>query len=258
MYKKIIIKIGTGVISKRNGKLNSRVLKLLIGQVAGLRKKGIETAIVTSGAVGTGRGLITIEDGADSVIKKQVYAAVGQVKLMNMYAKYFAKHGIFCAQILATKEDFRDKEHYQNMKNCMENLIRDNVIPVINENDAVAVAELMFTDNDELAGLIALQLAVDAVIILTSVDGVFAGNPKDKNARVVAEIPYAEIASFEKYLTPDKSEFSRGGMQTKFGVAKELAEKGIATHIANGLKSGVLSDILEGKSVGTKFLPQEK
>ena len=256
MYKKIVIKIGTGVISKKNGTLNPRILKLLVDQTAQLRKNGIEAVIVTSGAVGTGRGLITVEDGADSVVKKQVYAAVGQVKLMNTYAKYFAKHGIFCAQILATKEDFRDKEHYQNMKNCMENLLRDNVVPVVNENDAVAVAELMFTDNDELAGLIATQLSVDAVIILTSVNGVFDGNPKAKNARVIPEIPFADIASFEKYVMPDKSEFSRGGMLTKFKVARELAEKGITTHIANGLSPDILPDILAGKPVGTKFLPK--
>lgn len=257
MYKKIIIKIGTGVISRKDGKLNPRVLKLLVDQTARLRKKNVEAIIVTSGAVGTGRGLITIEDGADSTVKKQVYAAVGQVKLMSMYAKYFAKHKIFCAQILATKEDFRDKEHYLNMKNCMENLLRDNVIPVINENDAVAVAELMFTDNDELAGLIAEQLNVDAVIILTSVDGVFAGNPADKSARVISEIPYADISSFEKYVMPDTSEFGRGGMLTKFGVARKLAEKGIATHIAS-LRPGVLLEILAGKPVGTKFLPIRK
>lgn len=258
MYKKIIIKIGTGVISKKNRKLNPRVLKLLVDQAATIRKKGIEVIIVTSGAVGTGRGLITIEDGTDSVVQKQVYAAVGQVKLMGMYARYFAKHGIFCAQILATKEDFRDKEHYANMKNCMENLLRDNVVPVVNENDTVAIAELVFNDNDVLAGLIASHLKMDAVIILTSVDGVFAGNPKDKNAHVISEIPYAEISSFEKYLMPDKSEFGSGGMLTKFKVARELAEKGITTHIANGLNHDVLLDILEGKSVGTKFLPQRK
>ena len=157
---------------------------------------------------------------------------------------------------MATKEDFRDHEHYQNMKNCMENLLRDNVVPVVNENDAVAVAELMFTDNDELAGLIAAQLSVDAVIILTSVNGVFDGNPKAKNARVIPEIPFADIASFEKYVMPDKSEFSRGGMLTKFKVARELAEKGITTHIANGLSPDILPDILAGKPVGTKFLPK--
>jgi glutamate 5-kinase len=258
MYKKVIIKIGTGVISKKDGRLNPRVLKLLVDQCAQLRKKNVDVVIVTSGAVGTGRGLIRIDDGADNVVKKQVYAAVGQVRLMSMYAKYFAKHGIFCAQILATKEDFRDKDHYANMKNCMENLLRDNVIPVINENDVVAVVELMFTDNDELAGLLATQLNVDAVILLTSVNGVIAGNPKDRHARVITEIQYAEISSFEKYVMPDKSEFGRGGMLTKFGVAKNLAEKGITTHIANGLQPGTLLDILAKKPVGTKFLPQAK
>lgn len=258
MYKRIIVKIGTGVISKKNGRLDPLVLKLLVDQVAALRKKKIEVAIVTSGAVGTGKGLIKLEDGANSIVKKQVFAAVGQVKLMGMYAKYFARHGIFCAQVLATKEDFRDKEHYLNMKNCMENLLRDDVIPVINENDVVAVAELVFTDNDELAGLIAVQLNVDAVIALTSVDGVFAGNPKNKNAEVISEINCAEIASYQKYILPDKSEFGRGGMLTKFAVAKKLGERGIATHIANGRKRNVLLGIFSGKQVGTKFLPNKR
>src|SRR3989338_7093667 len=242
MYKRIIVKIGTGVISRQDGKLDSEVLKELVDQVAELRKKRVEVIIVTSGAVGTGRSLLKL-DGANSVVEKQVFAAVGQVKLMSMYAEYFGKHGFVCAQVLATKEDFRDKEHYQNMRNCMLNLLQDNVVPVVNENDVVAVAELVFTDNDELAGLIAEQLDVDAVITLTSVEGVFEGDPKDKNAEVISEIDSAGVASYEKYILPDKSDFGRGGMLTKFAVAKKLGEKGIATHIANGRKRGVLLDI---------------
>lgn len=254
MYKRIIIKIGTAVISKSDGGLDTAVLKRLVDESAKIKKGGTEIIIVTSGAVGTGRGLITLHDG-DSTVAKQVFAAVGQVKLMSMYGEYFAEHGFACAQVLATKEDFRDKEHYQNMKNCMANLLRDNVIPVVNENDVVAVAELVFTDNDELAGLIAEQLGVDAVITLTTVEGVFAGDPKS-GADVIPEIGFADISSYEKYVTTDKTPFGRGGMHTKFAIAKKLSQKGIATHIGNGRRENVLLDIVSGKKIGTKFLAQ--
>ena len=249
-YKRIIVKIGTSVITKKNGELDLKTLQNLVKETAQLRKKNTEVVIVTSGAVGTGRGLVTLKDGKDSVVQKQVFAAVGQIKLMGMYAKYFAKEGIVCAQVLATKEDFRDKQHYLHMKNCMENLLRNNVVPVINENDVVAVAELVFTDNDELAGLLAEQLKADAVFLLTGVEGVLAG------AKVIPEISLADIKSFEKHITEEKSDFGRGGMRTKFGIAKRLARRGITTHIANGKRRGVLYDIEKGLPTGTKFLPK--
>ena len=254
-YKRIIVKIGTSVISGADGRLREHVLKHLVDQTALLRKKGVEVIIVTSGAVGVGRGLIKLHD-SESVVAKQVFAAVGQVKLMSTYSEYFAEHGFACAQVLATKEDFRDKEHYQNMKNCITNLLRDNVVPVVNENDVVAVAELVFTDNDELAGLIAEQLNVDAVIILTTVEGVFAGNPKSAGTKVIQEISVSDVGSYEKYITEDKSSFGRGGMLTKFNIAKKLAKQGIASHIVNGHRENVLLDTVAGKKIGTKFLPE--
>src|SRR3989344_3707985 len=133
MYKRIIIKIGTSVITKKDGRLDLKTLQNLVKETARLRKQDTEVVIVTSGAVGTGRGLVKLKDGKDSVVQKQVFAAVGQIKLMAMYAKYFAKEGIVCAQVLATKEDFRDKQHFLHMKNCMENLLRNDVVPVVNE-----------------------------------------------------------------------------------------------------------------------------
>jgi len=253
MHKRIVVKIGTGVISKENGKINERVIKHIVEETTRLRRKKIEVVLVTSGAVGTGRGLFALKNRPDSTIGKQAYAAVGQVKLMGMYAEHFAKNNIICAQVLATKEDFRDKEHYLNMKNCLENLLRNNVVPVVNENDVVAISELVFTDNDELAGLVASQLNADAVIILTGVDGVLA------DSRVIREIGFAQIASFRKYITKDKSSFGRGGMRTKFDIAKKLSAQGITTHIANGHRRSVIVDIIiRGMPVGTKFLPRKK
>ncbi|MEK7132887.1 MAG: glutamate 5-kinase [Patescibacteria group bacterium] len=256
MYHRIIVKIGTSVVTNAKGELDLQVLKRLVEETAQLRKKNTEVVIVTSGAVGTGRGMVTLKDESDSVVKKQIFAAVGQVKLMSTYAEYFAKEGIVCAQVLATKEDFRDREHYSHMKNCIENLLRNDVIPVVNENDVVAVAELVFTDNDELAGLLASQLNVNAVFFLTGIDGVMDRDWKKGNAKVIPEISLANIDSFEKHITEEKSDFSRGGMRTKFEIAKKLARDGITTHIANGKVPGILMGLDRGLSIGTKFLPK--
>lgn len=255
MYHRIIVKIGTSVITNAKGGLDELVLKRLVEETAQLRKKNTEVVIITSGAVGTGRALVTLKEGSDSVVQKQVFAAVGQVKLMSLYAEYFAKEGIVCAQVLATKEDFRDKEHYAHMKDCIENLLRNNVVPVVNENDVVAVAELVFTDNDELAGLLASQLNVDAVFLLTGIDGVMEGDWKKGTAKVIPEINLSNISSFEKHIKDEKSDFGRGGMRTKFEIAKKLARAGITTHIANGKVPGVLMGLDRGLSIGTQFLP---
>lgn len=256
MYERIVVKVGTKVLSKDDGTIDADVMRHLAEQIAAL-KKNSEVVLVTSGAVGMGRSLLTLAEDTDGVVQKQVFAAVGQVKLMSIYAELFAGQGLVCAQVLATKEDFRDEQHYRNMKNCLENLLRDNVIPVVNENDVVAVAELLFTDNDELAGLIASQLGAQAVVILTSVDGVLTGDPKDSATTVIPEIHLSDIASFQKYITHEKTGSGRGGMQTKFSVAEKLAAKGITTHIVNGKKKNVLVDVVAGKKLGTRFVPKK-
>ena len=252
MYKRIIVKIGTKVLSKANGLVDEKVLAHLVDQIAALRKKKIEVLLVTSGAVGSGRSLLG-HNGEETIADKQVFAAVGQVKLMNIYSKLFAKHGFHCAQILATKEDFRDKGHYENMSKCFRNLLRDGIVPIVNENDVVAIKELIFTDNDELCGLVALQLDADAAIILTSVDGVLDGPPADPKSRVIPEITARTIRKIEKYVTVEKTAGGRGGMASKFDVARKLIGEGIPVHIANGKRKNVLSDIVDGKHVGTKF-----
>jgi len=255
MYKRIIIKIGTKVLSTKEGRLDVALMKRLVEEVVAQKKSGTEVVLVTSGAMGAGRGLIT-PTMRDETARKQVLAAVGQVQLMSTYAELFKKHGELCAQVLVTKEDFRDRTHYLNMRNCFENLLTSGVIPVANENDVVATTELLFTDNDELAGLIASELNADAVILLTSAKGFIAGDPSDKKAKVIAEINCAGHDTCEKYIAPEKTSFGRGGMLTKFTIAKKLALQGITVHIADGKRRHVLSDILSGKAVGTKFLPQ--
>lgn len=258
MYKRIVVKIGTKVLSKENGKIDGSVLENIVGQVASLKQKGIEVILVTSGAVGSGRGLVKTATGTETVADKQVFAAVGQVKLMEAYARLFKKHSHLCAQVLVTKEDFRDRGHYHNMKRCFLNLLRDGVVPVVNENDVIAIKELVFTDNDELAGLVASQLEADAVILLTSVDGVLDGDPSNPSSKTIPVIDWKHIADSQKHVTQEKTNVGRGGMLTKFAIARKLISSGIGVHVVHGKRKNVLLDVMSGKQVGTVFVPQGK
>ena len=255
MYKRVVVKIGTKVLSKENGHIDESVLENLVGQITNIRKSGVEIVLITSGAVGSGRGLLKSTGKPETVADKQVFAAIGQVKLMETYSRLFSGQGYLCAQVLVTKEDFRDRGHYQNMRNCFLNLLRDGVMPIVNENDVVAIKELVFTDNDELAGLVASQLEADAVIILTSVDGVLGGDPSDASSKTIPQIDLKNISSVQKHISQGKTSVGRGGMTTKFSVAKKLISSGIAVYIAHGRKKNILEDIVSGKAVGTKFVP---
>jgi glutamate 5-kinase len=246
---KIIIKIGTKVLSKEDGTLDVDFLTKIVDQIIGLRLMGVDVVLVTSGAVGAGKSLIKMPSVHSETQRRQVYAAVGQVKLMAVYSQLFATRGYHCAQVLATKEDFRDNEHYVNMQNCFEALMLDNVIPIVNENDVVATTELMFTDNDELAALVAKQLKADCLVILTGTDGIL--DAAGKTVRIVDAGNIEEVSSF---ISPDKSTGGRGGMMSKFRVARELSAESTTVRIVNGRKANVLWDVLTGVDTGTTFI----
>ena len=245
--KRIVVKIGTKVLTTEDGKLDTDFLSQIVEQIVQLRKKQIEVVLVTSGAGGAGRSLLSLQDMESETVQKQIFAAIGQVKLMSLYAELFAKHQYLCAQVLATKEDFRDEVHYQNMQNCFKGLLLDNVVPIVNENDVVATTELMFTDNDELAGLVATQLKADSLIILTSTDGIL-----DATGKTIFEVNSSNIGEVAGYINPDKSTGGRGGMTSKFTVAKELSEKGITVHIVNGMTVHI-TQLVDGQKIGTTF-----
>lgn len=249
--KRIVVKIGTKVLSLENGTLDLEFLKHIVLQIVELRKSRIQVVLVTSGAVSAGRSLVSLGDIKSETVQKQVFAAIGQVKLMSTYSEFFAKYNYYCAQVLATKEDFRDETHYLNMKNCFEGLLLDNVIPVVNENDVVATSELLFTDNDELAGLVAEQLSVDSLIILTGTDGIL-----DDKDNTVTDIDSSNVDNVASYINPSKSASGRGGMVSKFAIAKKLSEKGIVTHIVNGKRKNILLDVVCGEKIGTRFVAQ--
>lgn len=254
--KKIIVKVGTNVITHEDGSLNLSVMEHLVEQIVALQKRGTEIILVSSGAMGAGHGLVQLKKNVDTIAKRQVLAAVGQVKLMERYLAFFQKHSSLCAQVLVTKEDFRDRTHYLNMKQCFDALLNSAVVPVVNENDVVSVDELMFTDNDELASLISCMVGVEELIILTNVEGMYDKNPTEKNSQLIHKV--ALDTPVQQFIVSVKSSFGRGGMLTKAKITKRLASMGIRTFIANGRRKNVLGDIVAGKEVGTEFIPAKK
>lgn len=255
-YKKIVVKVGSNVLTDQNGGLDTTRIAHLVDQIAALQNLGLEVILISSGAVASGRSLIKIADKSDAISTRQVLASVGQVKLLNTYFELFSKKNIICSQVLVTKEDFRDRTHYMNMQNCFGALLNNNIIPIVNENDVISITELMFTDNDELAGLIATMMNSEALIILSNVDGIFSGDPKDANSKIISVIDEKQV-DFSKYIQTSKSEFGRGGMITKCNIARKVSKTGITVHIANGKKAHILEQLLndEHNKVGTTFLP---
>jgi glutamate 5-kinase len=253
--KRLVVKIGSNVLTKDNGQPDLFRMESLVKQLVLMGQQKVQVILVSSGAVAFGRKEVPLPEKLDTVLKKQIWASAGQIELIQTYKKLFAVEGMPIAQILVTKEDFRDRKHYLNMKNCLEGLISQNILPVINENDTVAITELMFTDNDELASLTAAMVNADTLMLLTNVDGVFDGPPSDPESKL---IPYigSKIPEFIQTISPVKSSFGRGGMLTKLSMAKKSADLGIQVVIANGKKDDILLDILNNKTSFTFFEPR--
>lgn len=254
-YKKIVVKIGTNVLTRPDGFLDITTISHLVDQMAFLKKEGVSIILVSSGAVGAGKSAIQLSKEVNKIIQRQVYSSIGQIRLMSTYTNLFGNYQIHCGQVLATKEDFRDRTHYLNMKNCFQALLRDQVIPIVNENDVISVNELMFTDNDELAGLIASMINADALLILSTVDGILDGHPDLPTSKTIPEID-PDDKTIEKVIAPSKSSFGRGGMATKFNMSKKVSKLGITTFIANGKRNNIILDINKGSFIGTKILPK--
>lgn len=252
--KRVVVKIGTNVLTTESGELDLSVIQSTVNQIAELKKEGISVILVSSGAVGAGKSLYKLTKTTDETIQRQVYSSIGQVKLMNIYSEMFLKHQLYCAQVLATKEDFLGTEHYKNMKNCFKGLLNDQVIPIVNENDVVSLKELMFTDNDELAGLTAFLIKADALLLLTNVDGLYTGNPELPTSELIKEVVIGENdEEVENYILSAKSTGGRGGMRSKFDTARRCAEKGINTFILNGKQTNGIVKTLHGENLGTRF-----
>jgi len=247
-FNRVTIKVGSNVITQSDGSLNVGRILRIVEDVAVLSKQGVEVVLISSGAVAAGRSAVAPSKKTNIVAAKQVWAAIGQVKLMTTYQFLFEKYGIQAGQMLATKESFRDRRHYLNMKNCISAMIENHVLPIVNENDTISVNELMFTDNDELSGLISSMMDCESLIILSNVDGIYNGIPGSQGAELISRI---EIDSEDLmgFISPATSGFGRGGMLTKYSTAKKIASEGINVYIANGMRDSIISDIVRGKEV---------
>ena len=257
--KRIAVKIGSNVLTRKDGTLDITRMSALVDQVAELHHAGMEIVLISSGAVASGRSEVKVGKKLDSVSARQLYSAVGQAKLINRYYELFREHGLMCGQVLTTKENFGSRTHYLNQKHCMEVMLEHGVIPIVNENDTISVTELMFTDNDELSGLIATMMGMDALIILSNIDGIYNGNPADSASQVipVVERGKTDLAS---YVQTGRSSFGRGGMLKKCHIAQKVADEGIMVVIANGKRSNILLDLLKDLEATpcTRFLPAAK
>lgn len=242
-YSRITVKIGSNVLARKDGTLDVTRMSALVDQVAELHKAGVEVVLVSSGAVASGRSEIKVSRKLDSVDQRQLYSAVGQAKLINRYYELFREHGIAVGQVLTTKESFGTRRHYLNQRHCMQVMLENGVIPIVNENDTISVTELMFTDNDELSGLVASMLDAQALIILSNIDGIYNGSPSEPGTSVIREVEQGKDLS--DYIQTEKSGFGRGGMLTKTTIARKVADEGITVIIANGKRDNILTDLLE-------------
>jgi glutamate 5-kinase len=263
--KNIVIKIGSRVLAKKNGLLNEKIISDLVFDVAKLKKeKNANLIIVTSGAVSVGKsvkGLSEIKVDAEAIgyekniVREQILAAVGQPKLMAFYIKEFKKYNVNCAQILTTRADFADRKSYLSLRTVTENLLKVGIIPIFNENDVLSPEELDFSDNDQLAAMVAAMAVADKLIILSSVDGLYDGpidNPKSKIIELVEN-----ISDFSRFVD-DSNISGKGGMRSKLLIAELVTSLGIDMHVGSGARKGIVSKICAGAKGGTFFPAKSK
>ena len=258
-YRRIVIKAGSNVLTRDDGRPDTTRISSLVDQIARLHRAGIEVILVSSGAVASGRSLLETRVGRiDTVSARQLFSAVGQVKLLNRYYDLFNEYGIACGQVLTTKESLSTRRQYLNQRNCMEAMLAAGVVPIVNENDTISVTELMFTDNDELSGLVAAMMGAEALVILSNIDGIYNGSPADPASEVIRKIEHGKDLS--SYIQTSKSSFGRGGMLTKTNIARKVADEGITVIIANGKKDNILPMLLavDSDTVCTRFIPASK
>lgn len=234
------------MLTRPDGKPNITNMSALVDQIARLHCAGHETVLVSSGAVACGRGVIAPSRQLDSVASRQLFSSIGQIKLINLYNQLFGEYGIVIGQVLTQKENFSSRTSYLNQRACMLTMLDNGVVPVVNENDTASLTELMFTDNDELSGLIAAMLDADMLVILSNVDGIFTGAPDDPASSLIARVAPGEDPA--NYVVAAKSGFGRGGMGTKCGIARKVSDEGVAVVIARGDRPGVLVDLVENPS----------
>ncbi len=255
--KRIVIKVGTSTITYANGKRNFSQIDRLAREISDLQNQGKEMILVTSGAVAVGVDRMGLPGKPKTIPGKQAAAAVGQGVLMHTYEKFFADYGQIVAQVLITKTEAIDRHRYTNTRNTFMELMRQRVIPIVNENDVVALDELKIGDNDNMSALVAGIVDADLVIILSDVDGLYTANPQThSDAVIVPEV--AEITpEIEASAGGVGSARGTGGMATKIQAAKAATSSGIHLVIASGTEKNAITRVLQGEELGTLFVSRE-
>ncbi len=254
--KRVVIKIGSSSLTSKAGGLDRTSMKKFVDEASSLVRRGMEVIIVTSGAIAAGLESLKIKKKPEDITMLQAAASVGQVELMSTYSDLFLKNNLKTGQILLTHEDTTRRKQYLNIKNTIKNLIGLNIIPVINENDSVAVDEIKFGDNDQLAALVAILAEADTLIILTDIDGVYDRDPRIySGARLILFIDKIN-EDIERAAGGIGSTYGIGGMESKIKAARICSFSGIKTIIANSRKKNILNEIIAGSDVGTFFAPQ--
>jgi glutamate 5-kinase len=249
---RIVVKLGTGVLTDSRKQPDLAQMKQLVAQMAALHRSGKELVVVSSGAVGSGMGVLGFQRRPTELAALQACAAVGQSRLMATYEKLFGEFGLNVAQVLLTHHDLQHHDRHLNARNTLVRLLEHGVVPIVNENDAISFTELKFGDNDKLSALVACLLPADLLIILTTVDGVIQnfGQPDAATIQQIDEIS----SQIEGLAGGTLSETAVGGMISKIQAAKMVVRSGIPLVIASGRKHDVLASVLQGRPEGTLFL----
>ncbi len=250
----LVVKIGTAALSRADGTPDPLLLGNIVGELTTLKRKGHNVVLVSSGAMGTGRAMLKNKRAlrnCDHATERQILASLGQAKLMTLYQELLAPLGFLAAQILLTKQDFRTRDHHKHVAHLFAALQQQpHILPIVNENDSVTLDELMFTDNDELAGLLAAMFNADRLIILTSIAGVYDRSPDINAAQIISHIDWSKKEGIPSD-TKGKSTGGRGGMTSKLNIARKMAALGIRTHIAAARELNIITRLLDNEEVGT-------
>jgi len=255
--KRIVIKIGTSTIVSDSGKINYHYLEKLAEVVKDLHNQGKEVVIVSSGAIGVGSSKFDFQQKPKKLDEKQAMAAIGQGLLIHLYENIFSKYNIIVGQMLLTRSDLEDKIRHHNTCNTFNALFKYKVIPIVNENDTVAVEEIVYGDNDTLSAVVSVLIEADFLIMLSDTDGLYPrGFRKNKNSK---KISFVEVINdeIESYACGVGSNFGTGGMRTKISAAKLATASGILVAIIKGTKPEEIIEIIKGNNTGTIFLPKK-
>ena len=257
-YQRIVVKLGTNLLTAGSDRLSLETMASLVGQISRLHKEGLAIIIVTSGAIAAGRHRLGITEGHKEITSRQVLAAVGQSRLMDAYDQLFGWHEITIAQTLLTRADLSDRLRYLNARNTLTALLELRVIPIINENDVVAVEEIqetVFGDNDNLSAMVANLVDADLLMLLTDTAGLYTADPhRDSNAKLIERVDKID-ASIESLAGGSSSGRGTGGMATKIEAAKLAIASGVAVVIANGREHDGIVRLAKGEAIGTFFQP---